>query len=336
MSHFSIAMATYNGARFLREQLDSFLAQELLPQELVVCDDASSDETTDIAREFATRAPFPVRIEVNERTLGPSENFLKAASLCRAEWIAFSDQDDVWDRRKLSTLSRVIDAHPSLRLVAHRARLVDVHLRPLGGLLGVPVVQRLTVHRRLTLSPWLYPYGFTIAFHREVLQDFPFGGRPVPSHDRWVFVVANAIGDVAFLPDALALYRRHDANVSQLRGPASVVADALRVRDYAEVIEIAEGLARYFAERAAAGGAHQAMMRSAAAVYAKQSQFLQSRQAMESFSSFSLDRLKAFSGMLLSGAYGSWNSGGLGWRAAVKDVARPFRDAFAQLSRAER
>src|SRR4051794_37441524 len=97
----SIAMATYNGDRYIREQLDSLARQNLLPFELVVTDDGSSDGTLDILKAFSERAPFPVRIFRNPTRLGYEENFLKAASLCNGDVISFCDQDDIWVDRKL-------------------------------------------------------------------------------------------------------------------------------------------------------------------------------------------------------------------------------------------
>src|SRR3954470_19039846 len=84
---FSVAMCTYNGARFLGAQLASVAAQTRPPDELVVCDDRSTDETADIVRAFASRAPFPVRLHVNEENLGSTKNFERALSFCEGEVI---------------------------------------------------------------------------------------------------------------------------------------------------------------------------------------------------------------------------------------------------------
>ena len=92
----SIAMATYNGERFLEEQLRTLSEQVRLPDEVVVCDDGSTDCTQEILAQFAKSAPFPVRLVINDRRLGWRENFLKAASICTSDYIAFCDQDDIW------------------------------------------------------------------------------------------------------------------------------------------------------------------------------------------------------------------------------------------------
>ena len=114
----SIAMATYNGDRYIGEQLDSLARQKLLPLELVVTDDGSSDGTLDILKAFSEGAPFPVRIFRNTTRLGYEENFLKAASLCNGDVIAFCDQDDIWMDRKLEVCAPMF-ADPSIVGVLH-------------------------------------------------------------------------------------------------------------------------------------------------------------------------------------------------------------------------
>ena len=91
----SIALCTYNGEKFLREQLDSIALQTLLPDELVACDDRSCDSTMEILQEFRERVSFPVHIHQNEENLGSTKNFEKAIKLCSGDIIALCDQADV-------------------------------------------------------------------------------------------------------------------------------------------------------------------------------------------------------------------------------------------------
>src|SRR5438132_13052341 len=95
MISVSVAMATYNCQKFIREQLDSLAAQQHLPSELVITDDASSDKTVAIAKQFATGAPFPAHIHRYGNRLDYRANFMRAASLCTSDVIAFCDKDDV-------------------------------------------------------------------------------------------------------------------------------------------------------------------------------------------------------------------------------------------------
>src|SRR6266849_5683432 len=110
-------MCTYNGARFLSEQLESIAAQTRVPDELVVCDDGSTDETVEIIKAFVERAPFAVRLEINANNLGSTKNFEKAIGLCQGEIIALADQDDVWYPKKLELLESVFLARPSVGAV---------------------------------------------------------------------------------------------------------------------------------------------------------------------------------------------------------------------------
>ena len=88
-------MTTYNGEKYLREQIDSILNQTYKDIELVICDDGSTDSTREILKEYEAKDKR-VRIFFNETNLGFKKNFEKAASLCRGDYIAFSDQDDIW------------------------------------------------------------------------------------------------------------------------------------------------------------------------------------------------------------------------------------------------
>ncbi len=100
----SVALCTYNGSRYLIEQLESIASQTCQPAELVVCDDGSQDDTLARLENFARRAEFPVRICRNETNLGSTRNFDQAIRLCRGEFIALCDQDDWWSAAKLETL----------------------------------------------------------------------------------------------------------------------------------------------------------------------------------------------------------------------------------------
>src|SRR4030095_10826576 len=129
---FSVAMCTYNGARYVGEQLDSIASQTRPPDELVVCDDRSSDETVQIVEQFAASAKFPVSLEVNSQNLGSTKNFEKAIEICEGDLIALADQDDVWVPSKLEIIEREFDAVPASGLVFTDAEVVDKNLRPLG------------------------------------------------------------------------------------------------------------------------------------------------------------------------------------------------------------
>ena len=212
----SVAMATYNGAAFLEEQIDSLVAQTTPPAELVVSDDGSSDATLDIIRHFAGRAPFPVRILYKNERLGFADNILHAAAACRHELVAFCDQDDVWLPTKLEIGRRRIEEDNSL-LSMHPLTLTDVNLHPVGHW-----NQGITANRVLApleIDPYITGWGNTMLFRRELATLIARAHRPSQpeaperplSHDTWIYVLAVALGRVSHIEKSLILYRQHGA-----------------------------------------------------------------------------------------------------------------------------
>ena len=97
----SVALCTYNGARFIIAQLESIAAQSRLPDELIICDDHSRDGTLDLVRRFAVSASFSVCVHANPKNLGSTRNFEQAVEMCKGDIIVLCDQDDVWRPDKL-------------------------------------------------------------------------------------------------------------------------------------------------------------------------------------------------------------------------------------------
>ena len=212
----SVVLCTYNGGRFLGEQLESLAAQTTLPSELIIGDDGSQDDTLDVVRQFARHSPFPVTIHENRERLGYRRNFLATAQQASGDYIAFCDQDDVWLPEKLRTCLDALQA-PSMALVAHAYLVVDADLRempvqpPATSVIQPPGYGE---HPPLVL-------GFTQVFHRSLIQAFDLTDLPSDplttdrpmAHDQWVSFAADLVGCTRFLPDRLALYRQHGANV---------------------------------------------------------------------------------------------------------------------------
>ena len=214
----SVALATYNGERFLSEQLESVSRQTLPPHELVVCDDRSTDSTVEIVAEFERVSPFPVRLHVNEARLGFADNFLGAAARCSGELVAFCDQDDVWHERKLERCVEALE--PGVVLVVHNNTVADERLQPTGQVF--PGIRRRAVAAPLTSDKWFHMPGMAMLFDAELLRIADWRLRPrshlaeeeLVYHDEWIHVLAQVWGRIAFVPDELALYRQHGENVA--------------------------------------------------------------------------------------------------------------------------
>ena len=219
MSRVSVAMATYDGARFLGDQLASLAAQTLQPFELVVHDDGSSDGTLDVLAEFAHTSPFPVNLSRGKRRLGFADAFLAAAASCSGELVAFCDQDDVWLPHKLERCGAAFGAGGVL-VAIHSTDVVDELLVRTGR--RYPDVRTARIAAPLTSDPWLAVRGMSMVVDARLLSLADPSERP-PSHylpgasmhhDEWLYALGRSLGSVAFLPDTLALYRQHGANVT--------------------------------------------------------------------------------------------------------------------------
>jgi glycosyltransferase involved in cell wall biosynthesis len=216
----SVAMATYNGERFLPEQLESIAWQARPPDELVVSDDGSSDRTLEITREFADRSGFDVIILRNDVRLGAVGNFFRAMSSCTGDLIAFSDQDDVWHPEKLERCERQF-GDSRVSLVIHSARTVNETLHPIWS----HPRDHIRRHKRYppgSLRP--FPHvraGMTMMFRATFVNRADIARRPrflsgdLMSHDYWVNFICGALGDLVLLPDELALFRRHPGTATE-------------------------------------------------------------------------------------------------------------------------
>jgi len=218
MSEFriSVAMCTYNGARFLPQQLESIAAQGRLPDELVACDDGSADESAEIIRKFAKNAPFPVRLEVNEINLRSTKNFGKAIGLCEGDVIALADQDDVWKPAKLAALETALKNYPEAGYAFSDAELIDERGAPLPATLWESVQFQGGVRRNFSgtrqvaaLLRRCAATGATMAFRASLKSIL----LPIPEcfvHDCWISLLASCVGSYAVpIPEALIQYRQH-------------------------------------------------------------------------------------------------------------------------------
>lgn len=113
----SVALCTYNGEQYIREQLESILTQTVKVNEIVVCDDGSTDNTLQIIKRLAGTTDTAIHIHRNETNLGPAKNFQKAINLCTGDIIFLSDQDDVWMPEKVATITHYFKQNPHISVV---------------------------------------------------------------------------------------------------------------------------------------------------------------------------------------------------------------------------
>jgi glycosyltransferase involved in cell wall biosynthesis len=181
-------------------------------------DDRSSDDTLEVAHEFARTAAFPVRVERNEHNLGYARNFEETIAQCEGDVIVLSDQDDLWHPEKLAWLEERFAASSRLGLVCSDAMVVDAQLRPLGYSLWSAVQLTKEKRQRLRAGDGFrlllreqYLTGATMAFRadlRPLLLPIPSG---VP-HDGWIALLTAAVADLDLIEEPLIQYRQHGQN----------------------------------------------------------------------------------------------------------------------------
>jgi glycosyltransferase involved in cell wall biosynthesis len=205
-------MATYNGETWLRQQIDSILAQTFTDIELVIVDDDSTDGTLALLESYREK-DTRVKVFYNKRNLGYRETFYIALSKCTGEYILFSDQDDIWMPGKINTLLQSIGEN---LLVFSDSILVSENGISLGKKLSDTVHMRQpgepAVNRGFVIGNCVW--GHTIMFHHSLTRIEKIMNQDHP-HDWWFAVMSSHLHRILFLPEALNYYRQHDKNLTQ-------------------------------------------------------------------------------------------------------------------------
>ncbi len=335
----SIALATYNGERWLREQLDSLARQTLLPCELVVSDDQSTDRTLEVVREFAATSPFPVRIVDNDRRRGFADNFIHALRSCTGDAVAYCDQDDVWNPLKLERCVAAMRGNPKVTLVQHDSEEVDSDLRSLGiilrpnansarthparfSLVRVPLLGCCMLVRRNAVDA-LVRYWPTAHLHYATRTEY----RGVLSHDQATLRLAIALGEIAYVSEALTFHREHRHNtcspklwVPQIPKSVQFASSAALLTSWAEVGTVAAAMSAEMASLAKAKGDAVVASYLARVAHRESSsaRFCAGRAALYSAKS-RWGRLAQFSEMVRSGVYRGIGGPLVAARSALKD-----------------
>jgi glycosyltransferase involved in cell wall biosynthesis len=232
----SIAMATYNGQKYLKEQLDSIYAQTYKNIEVIVADDCSTDETVKILNEYSIS--YGLKYYKNEQNLGYVKNFEKAITLCSGDFIALCDQDDVWRADKLEKMFKNIAGN---LLIHSDAKLIDEN----GDTLSESYAA--IAHKKFRKNTYEYFFsndvtGCTTLFKKELL----FFALPFPknmlAHDWWLALCASKEGSIKYLNEPLISYRQHASNQIGAADISKVYPHELRARAYQKTLFFLESL----------------------------------------------------------------------------------------------
>ena len=239
----SVALCTWNGARWLRPQLDSILAQQDVALEVIALDDASSDDTLAILKEYAAR-DGRLRVHANADNMGHLRSFGKCMAMCSGDLIAPADQDDIWHSRKLRTL---LDAMGGASLAYCDSRYVDADGRPMGRKVSDDLCM-FEGHDALPLVLQNTVSGHAALLRRDVLTV----ALPLPGHgyhDWWLSLVAADHGGIVYVDAPLVDFRRH-ADACSAVGKASSSQPVLsRAQREAVWFQQRAQMANYFIQR---------------------------------------------------------------------------------------
>lgn len=219
MSDVSIVLATYNGGRFLREQLESILSNTYQFWNVEICDDGSTDNTIEIAEEYVKKYPNKITLHKNHENLGITMNFLEGAKRAKGNYIMFCDQDDVWLPHKIErTLNRMQEEEQRAGrdvpiAVFTDAKVVDIRLRKMYDSFyktGALDTKKLDLPHLLIENKVI---GCTTMFNRALLQQLKELPEFARYHDWWIALVAAVFGKLCFLDEVTIQYRQHGGNM---------------------------------------------------------------------------------------------------------------------------
>lgn len=204
----SIVMATYNGERFLYEQLDSLLKQSYSNIEIIIIDDKSSDNTFSILQQYAKENSC-IKLFQNAQNIGYVKNFEKGMLLASGDFIAPCDQDDIWDKDKIAILFNEIKgyaiAYCNSQLIDEQGNKLNKNLSDIKRLIDFDDCRMFAIGNS---AP-----GHAMLIRKDViLQSIPFA--PMVTHDYWISFVATFKSSLKFIDIPLVSYRKHSNNVS--------------------------------------------------------------------------------------------------------------------------
>ncbi len=211
----SIVLATYNGEKYLVQQLNSLFAQTYSHLEIIAVDDVSADNTVAILQQYAQLHPN-MQVHVNPRNLGFIKNFEKGCTLSTGEFIAFCDQDDYWEKEKIAKLVNAIGDH---LVVYSNSAICDENLQPTGRNIS-DLVHFKAWNNCLQLAVFCRIYAHTLLFTKAFFEQAqPF--LPVIPPDWWLPYLSTFGGGMVYYPEALVRYRQHSENVTGVIGNKS-------------------------------------------------------------------------------------------------------------------
>jgi glycosyltransferase involved in cell wall biosynthesis len=214
----SVALCVYNGEKFLAEQLASIQAQTLPVDEVVICDDCSTDNSIKIIEEFSQKASFKIYIHLNTKQLGSTKNFEKCIKLCQGDTIFLCDQDDYWHPEKVAKQIQYLAENPEIEAVFSDGGTMDVNSElQVGSMWDAIMFDEKAQQNWKSGKAYQILYrgyvitGATLAIRSRILpQLLPFpDGIKTMIHDSWIALLLSLNNQIGFVDEQLINYRIH-------------------------------------------------------------------------------------------------------------------------------
>lgn len=216
----SVVLSSYNGEKFITEQLESILNQTVKADEVIICDDRSTDNTQSVVRSFIENHDCKGwQFYVNEKNVGYCLNFYGAINKAKGDIIFLSDQDDIWEKEKIETMLRVMNENPDIYSLASRYSVCDENGKEIENskitYLGDKFddsIEYLSVNSFIGCS---YVRGFSMCFRSKIKEYLkPIDLKSMLSHDWYINMLAAILSKSAVLNTKLCKYRYHHNNTS--------------------------------------------------------------------------------------------------------------------------
>ena len=226
----AVAMALYNGDKFLHKQLESIRTQTKAPDQVILCDDGSSDGTVQLVRDYIREHALEDCwiLSVNEKNLGYARNFFHAMEQCEADLIFLADQDDIWKPDKIEKMSSVMEQRPEIGLLCCKFQIMDAEDRVMPGILAGSGQETFAVRQvaEVELLQAFYWLGMLMCVRKSFLGDIlPYAKDLAIAHDRVLSHCAADRGQFYDYDYIGAYHRRHENNTAREEHRVSKLLD---------------------------------------------------------------------------------------------------------------
>lgn len=241
----SVCMGTYNGETYIEQQLNTILRQTKAPEEVILCDDGSTDSTVSIIEQFIRKNGLDGKWKLyrNKINKGYPSNFYYACSLCNEEIVFLADQDDIWKNDKIEKMCRVMEENPRAKSICCKFNLMDEKEQEIHSIMAPTHAHETGEVRNVSIEEVFYKCqwpGMVMAYRRDWYESWTKGNYQIP-HDFLIAARAAEEGGFFQIDETLAYHRRHDHNTGgeehHIRKLLNKDRKLKEIQDYLQILQ---------------------------------------------------------------------------------------------------